>query len=63
LCTDKKNPLNDYPNEDDFGDFGDEKSSNYSYDSRNFDPYCLDNEEYDTVTYDNEEELRWSGRQ
>lgn len=60
--ADENNPLNDYPDEDDFGEFGDEKSSNDSDDSGDFDPYASDDEEYDTVAYDNDEELRWGRR-
>lgn len=59
--ADENNPLNDYPDEDDFGGFGDD--SNDSDDgSGDFDPHASDDEEYDTVAYDNEEELRWNRR-
>lgn len=60
--TDENNPINDYPDEDDFGDGVAADSSDDGEGSGDFDPFASDNEEYDTVAFDIEEQLRWSRR-
>ena len=60
--ADENNPINDYPDEDDFGDGVAADSSDDGEGSGDFDPFASDNEEYDTVAFDIEEQLRWSRR-
>jgi len=60
--NDENNPINDYPDEDDFGDGVAADSSDDGEGSGDFDPFASDNEEYDTVAFDIEEQLRWSRR-
>jgi hypothetical protein len=60
--ADENNPINDYPDEDDFGDGVAADSSDDGEGSGDFDPFASDNEEYDTVAFDIEEQLRWGRR-
>ena len=60
--ADENNPLNDYPDEDDFGDGVADDSSDDGEGSGDFDPFASDNEEYDTVAFDIEQQLRWGRR-